>query len=57
MSDIELQVNGKEIPLNEQMQDMLENILLGYLSSASEIPDPITSINVNIKRWKHLADS
>ena len=49
MSDVNLQVNEKEIPLNDFMQEMLKNLILGYLKSAKEIPEIIKNIKVEIK--------
>jgi len=49
MTEISLKVNNKEIPLNDLMQNMLTNILLGYLKSAKEMPKEIKSIHVEIK--------
>ena len=48
MSDINLKVNDKKVPLNEFMEGMLENLLLGYLKAAKGIPEDITSISVKI---------
>ena len=48
MTDVKLEVNNKEIPLNELMKDMLSNIIQGYLKSAKKLPDKIKSINVEI---------
>lgn len=49
MTEIILKVNDKEIPLNDFMQSMLTNLMLGYLKSAKEIPDEIKTINLEIK--------
>ena len=49
MTDVNLQVNDKEIPLNQMMKDMLINLILGYLKSAKKIPDEIKSINMEIQ--------
>ena len=49
MSDVNLQVNEKEIPLNDFMQEMLKNLILGYLKSAKEIPENIKNIKIEIK--------
>ena len=48
MAEIVLNVNDKEIPLNDLMQDMLKNLILGYLKSAKEIPDTIKSIIIKV---------
>jgi hypothetical protein len=47
--EIELEVNRKDIPLNEIMQAMLNNIIRGYLKSIKGIPDEIEEISINIK--------
>lgn len=49
MTDIKLDVNEKEIPLNDLMKDMLSNIIQGYLKSVKKMPDNIKSIKVNIQ--------
>jgi hypothetical protein len=49
MTTINLKVNEKEIPLNEQMQEMLVNLVLGYLKSAKKIPDEKKSIEIIIE--------
>jgi len=48
MTDVKLEVNDKDIPLNDLMKDMLSNILQGYLKSAKKLPDNIKSIKVEI---------
>lgn len=48
MSEIKLEVNEKEIPLNDLMQEMLENLILGYLKSAKEIPEKVNTIKLEI---------
>ena len=45
---VKLEVNDKEIPLNELMKEMLSNIIQGYLKSAKKMPDEIKSIKVEI---------
>jgi len=49
MTDVKLEVNDKDIPLNDLMKDMLSNILQGYLKSAKKLPDDIKSIKVDIQ--------
>ena len=49
MTEIILKVNDTEIPLNDFMESMLINLMLGYLKSAKEIPDEINTINLEIK--------
>jgi hypothetical protein len=48
MSEVNLEVNDDKVPLNDFMEDMLKNLLLGYLNSAKGIPEEIKSINVQI---------
>jgi hypothetical protein len=48
MENISLKVNEKEVPLNELMQDMLKNLVLGYLKSAKKIPEEIKAIKIEI---------
>ncbi len=48
MTDVSIEVNNKEIPLNELMKEMLSNLILGYLKSAKDIPDPIKTISIEI---------
>jgi hypothetical protein len=49
MSTIELEINEKEVPLNDLMEDMLKNLIQGYLKSAKGIPDEIKTINIKIE--------
>jgi len=49
MAEINLNVNENEIPLNEIMESMLKNIILGYLKSMKGIPEDIKTINITIK--------
>jgi len=48
MSDVNLKVNDEKVPLNDFMEDMLKNLLLGYLKTAKGIPEGINSITVKI---------
>ncbi|MFX0049152.1 MAG: hypothetical protein ACFE8G_13480 [Candidatus Hermodarchaeota archaeon] len=48
MSEVNLEVNDEKVPLNDFMEDMLKNLLLGYLKAAKGIPEEIKSINVKI---------
>ncbi len=48
MPDINLKVNDEKIPLNNIMENMLKNLLLGYLKAVKGIPEDITSITVKI---------
>ncbi len=49
MSDVNLKVNDEKVPLNDFMEEMLKNLMLGYLKSAKGIPEDIKSINVEIE--------
>jgi len=49
MTEVNLMVNDKELPLNEVMKSMLTNIILGYLKSAKKVPEEIKSISIEIK--------
>lgn len=44
-----LTVNEKQVPLKDFMQEMLANIILGYLESTKAVPKPIETINIDIK--------
>ena len=48
MVDVDLKVNNEKVPLNDFMEDMLKNLLTGYLNSAKGIPEEIKSISVKI---------
>ncbi|MFX1314821.1 MAG: hypothetical protein ACFE9T_03090 [Promethearchaeota archaeon] len=48
MTEVILKVNEKNIPLNDFMEQMLANLLLGYLKTAKEVPENINSINIEI---------
>ena len=49
MSSVNLKINEKDIPLNELMEKMLTNIILGYLKSAKKIPEEINNIKIEIE--------
>ncbi|MFX0017901.1 MAG: hypothetical protein ACFFAK_18105 [Promethearchaeota archaeon] len=49
MSSVNLEINEKDIPLNELMESMLKNIILGYLKSAKKIPEEIKHIKIEIE--------
>ena len=49
MKVVKLSVNEKDIPLNDIMQDMLKNLILGYLKSAKEIPSDMKIIKIEIQ--------
>lgn len=48
MPEVNLDVNGEKVPLNDFMEEMLKNLLLGYLNSLKGIPEKLKSINVKI---------
>lgn len=48
MTEVVLKVNEKDVPLNDFMEQMLTNLLLGYLKTAKEIPEDINSIKIEI---------
>ncbi len=48
MTEVVLKVNEKDVPLNDFMEEMLTNLLLGYLKTAKEIPEDINSIKIEI---------
>lgn len=48
MSSVTIKVNEMDIPLNEQMETMLINLVLGYLKSAKKIPEDIKKVNIEI---------
>ncbi|MFX1393572.1 MAG: hypothetical protein ACFFAH_08355 [Promethearchaeota archaeon] len=49
MTKVILKTNEKEIPLNDLMQDMLTNIILGYLKTAKQVPENINNISIKIE--------
>jgi len=49
MPDAILTVNKKQVPLKDFMQEMLTNIILGYLKSAKAVPENIEMITIEIK--------
>ena len=49
MSDVNLKVNNEKVPLNDFMEEMLKNLILGYLKAAKGISEDIKSINVEIE--------
>jgi len=48
MPEVILEVNQTNIPLKDFMQEMLTNIILGYLKSTKQIPEDIKSISIDI---------
>ena len=49
MSNVIIKVNDDKVPLNDFMEEMLKNLLVGYLKAAKGIPEDIKSINVEVK--------
>jgi hypothetical protein len=49
MANAILTVNEKQVPLKDFMQDMLANIILGYLKSTKAVPENIEKIKIEIK--------
>jgi len=43
-----LSVNGKKIPLKDFMQEMLSNIILGYLKTTKGVPENIENVKIEI---------
>ncbi len=48
MTTANLSVNEKKIPLKDFMQEMLANIILGYLKTTKGVPENIESIKIEI---------
>ncbi|MBY8982061.1 MAG: hypothetical protein KGD57_03870 [Candidatus Lokiarchaeota archaeon] len=48
MTKILLEINEKEIPLNPLMENMLNNLILGYLKCTKKVPKEIKTIKVEI---------
>ncbi|MFX1571557.1 MAG: hypothetical protein ACFFB0_02330 [Promethearchaeota archaeon] len=48
MVDATLIVNEQKIPLKDFMQEMLANIILGYLNSTKKVPENIKTIKIEI---------
>jgi molybdopterin-guanine dinucleotide biosynthesis protein B len=49
MSNVIIKVNDDKVPLNDFMEEMLKNLLVGYLKAAKGIPEDIKSIIVEIE--------
>ena len=43
-----ISVNEKKIPLKDFMQEMLSNIIIGYLKSTKGVPEKIENIKIEI---------
>jgi len=48
MTTANLTVNEKKIPLKDFMQEMLANIILGYLKTTKGVPENIENIKIEI---------
>jgi hypothetical protein len=48
MTETILKVNDEKVPLNDFMEELMKNLLLGYLKSLKGIPEEIKSIDVII---------
>ncbi|MFW9819546.1 MAG: hypothetical protein ACFFE5_08040 [Candidatus Thorarchaeota archaeon] len=48
MTTTNLTVNERKIPLKDFMQEMLANILLGYLKTTKGVPENIENIKIEI---------
>ena len=48
MTETFLKVNDEKVPLNDFMEDLLKNLLLGYLKSLKGIPEEIKSIDIKV---------
>jgi hypothetical protein len=48
MTTANLTVNERKIPLKEFMQEMLANIILGYLKTTKGVPEDIENIKIEI---------
>jgi hypothetical protein len=48
MTTVILSVNDKKIPLKDFMQEMLGNIILGYLKTTKGVPENIENIKIEI---------
>ncbi|MFX0003252.1 MAG: hypothetical protein ACFE9C_11295 [Candidatus Hodarchaeota archaeon] len=48
MTTTNLTVNERKIPLKDFMQEMLANLILGYLKTTKGIPEKIEKIKIEI---------
>ena len=48
MKDVKLEVNDKEISLNEIMTKVISNIIDGFLDALNDIPEVRKKINLEI---------
>ncbi len=48
MTTTNLTVNERKIPLKDFMQEMLANIIIGYLKTTKGVPEDIDKIKIEI---------
>ncbi|MFX0022811.1 MAG: hypothetical protein ACFE9S_10815 [Candidatus Hermodarchaeota archaeon] len=48
MTTANITVNERKIPLKDFMQEMLANIILGYLKTTKGVPENIENIKIEI---------
>jgi hypothetical protein len=48
MTTTNLTVNERKIPLKDFMQEMLANIILGYMKTTKGVPENIENIKIEI---------
>ena len=48
MTKVILSVNEKKIPLKDFMQEMLSNIIQGYLKTTKGVPEAMENIKIEI---------
>ncbi len=49
MTDIELNINDKDIPLNDFIRNIFINVNKGLIDSLKNIPEDIKSIKIDIE--------
>jgi len=49
MEDVKLEINDKEIELNEIMSNVISNVVNGFLDALRDIPEKRNSIKIEIK--------
>ncbi|MFW9902017.1 MAG: hypothetical protein ACFFDY_12160 [Candidatus Thorarchaeota archaeon] len=49
MTKVILSVNERKIPLKDFMQEMLANIIQGYLKTTKGVPEKIENIRIEIE--------
>ena len=48
----EIKVNGKQLPLNQFIQETVANIIVGLLKTLKEVDEKTESIEIKIKKMK-----